>query len=62
VSIIVDVSLGWMSRTLPQLPVLFMSMPTRMVLGWIVVAAGLAASLGWLVDTSIEVFQTAVGR
>lgn len=62
VSVIVDISLGWMSRTLPQLPVLFMSMPTRMVLGWIVVAAGLAASLGWLVDASIETFRLVLGQ
>lgn len=62
VSLIVDVSLGWMSRTLPQLPVLFLSMPTRMVLGWLVVAAGLAAGIGWLVDASISAFEVAVGR
>jgi flagellar biosynthesis protein FliR len=62
VSVIVDISLGWMSRTLPQLPVLFMSMPTRMVLGWIVVGAGLAASLTWLVHASIAAFQIALGQ
>lgn len=62
VSVIVDISLGWMSRTLPQLPVLFLSMPTRMVLGWIVVAAGLAAGIVWLVDAAIAAFQAAVGQ
>ena len=51
-----DVSWGWMSRTLPQLPVLFVSMPLRMVLGWIVVAAVLAGAMGWLVAASVDAF------
>ncbi|MFT6395648.1 MAG: flagellar biosynthetic protein FliR [Bradymonadia bacterium] len=59
VSLVVDISLGWMSRTLPQLPVLFLSMPVRMVLGWIVVAAGLAVAIEWLVDASLLAFETA---
>lgn len=60
VSLVVDLSLGWMSRTLPQLPVLFLSMPIRMVLGWIVVAGGLAASIDWLVDASVFAFETSI--
>ncbi len=60
VSLVVDISLGWMSRTLPQLPVLFLSMPVRMVLGWIVVAAGLAVSIEWLVEASVLAFQLAM--
>ena len=54
VAVIVDLSLGWLSRTLPGLPALFLAMPLRMVLGWIVVAAVLASALPMLLDATLE--------
>ena len=59
VGLIVDVSLGWMSRTLPQLPVLFVAMPLRSVLGWIVLGAGLSGALVWLSTQVIDAFVAA---
>lgn len=61
VALVVDLSLGWMGRVMPQLPVLFLSMPLRMVLGWIVVAAVLGSSLSWAVSAAVEAFAAMAG-
>jgi flagellar biosynthetic protein FliR len=53
VGLVVDVSLGWLGRTMPQLPILFVAMPLRMVLGWTVIAATLAGTMMWLVEVTI---------
>jgi flagellar biosynthesis protein FliR len=53
VGLVVDVSLGWLGRTMPQLPILFVAMPLRMVLGWTVIAATLAGTMMWLVEATI---------
>lgn len=54
VGLLVDLSLGWINRTLPRLPVLFMAMPLRMLLGWTVLAGGAAAATGALVATALD--------
>lgn len=54
VGFVVDVSLGWLGRTMPQFPALFIAMPLRMVLGWTVVGATLAGGMAWLVAAALE--------
>lgn len=59
VGLIVDVSLGWMNRAMPKLPVVFLAMPMRMVLGWIVVAGALAVGVPHLVNAAVGAFADA---
>lgn len=55
VSWIVDLTLGWLTRALPQLPAMFLAMPVRAVLGVILVAAALAVGVEAFVARSLVV-------
>lgn len=60
VGLIVDITLGWLNRTMPKLPVLFLAMPLRMWVGWLVLAGGLAVSIPALVHAATEAFAATV--
>ena len=55
VSWIVDLTLGWLTRALPQLPAMFLAMPVRAVLGIALVAVALAAGVEAFVARSLLV-------
>ena len=55
VSWIVDLTLGWLTRALPQLPAMFLAMPVRAVLGVLLVAVALAVGVEAFVARSLVV-------
>lgn len=61
VGLVVDMSLGWLSRVMPKVPALFLAMPLRMVLGWVVVAAVLAASFDALLSLVLAALGALTG-
>ena len=61
VALVVDVCMGWLGRALPHLPVLFISMPLRMVLGWLVVAASLALGFDILLSLPGVAYSVSAG-
>ena len=47
---LVDFSLGWLNRSMPSLPSMFLAMPLRALVGWLIVAATLLAAATWMFD------------
>jgi flagellar biosynthesis protein FliR len=58
VSWIVDLILGWLNRAFPSLPAMFLAMPIRAVLGWLVVAM----MLGPIVIATTELVSVVLPR
>jgi flagellar biosynthetic protein FliR len=54
-ALLVDVTLGWANRTLSSLPAMFIAMPTRSVVGWLLVPATLTAAAYAFSTTGTEV-------
>ncbi len=62
---LVDFSLGWLNRSMPSLPSMFLAMPLRALVGWLVVAATLLAAATWMFDellTSMDHLRAVFAR
>ena len=49
-ALLVDFSMGWFNRFMPNLPALFLAMPIRSLVGWGIVAATLLAGIELVAD------------
>jgi flagellar biosynthesis protein FliR len=57
-ALLVDMTLGWANRTLSSLPAMFIAMPTRSILGWLLVPATLTAAAYAFSTMGAEVLGT----
>lgn len=61
VALLVDLTLGWANRTLPSLPAMFVAMPLRSLIGWILVPPVILAGFWGLEDVGADWFFSVLG-
>lgn len=61
VALLVDLTLGWANRTLPSLPAMFVAMPLRSLIGWILVPPVILAGFWGLHAIGPDWFDAVLG-